>query len=210
MYLCTRGFQSLELVDLVRAVSKLLQGTAQLTLVLRADLGPTQSLVHGRRTTDKDLNVLLLGLRHDGLQELLGDVALTAGPLGWGVVEEVEGLEALGVGVLQLFPLLLQKDVLLTDVTEHQGDLGLVLGVLEDVAGELVHGSDTSATGKQNNVVVLVSLPRVLGKGTLEVQTLTNVHAVQVLGHGAVRIALDHELEVTRNVCSIVSECSRL
>jgi hypothetical protein len=47
---------------------------------------------------------------------------------------------------------------------------------------------------------VLVGLPGVLGKGTLEGQALVDVHGVQVLGHGATGVGLDHELEVAGGI----------
>lgn len=195
-----RSFYILELVDLVLVVSKLLEVTGQLSLVPGADLVSANSLVQARRTTDEDLDILLLRLRKDGLQQLLGDVTLTTSPSRWGLVEEVEGLEALRVGVLNLIPLLLQKDVLLSDIAEHQGNLGLVLGVLEDVTGELVGGGDTSTSCDQDNVLVLVGLPGVLGKRTFEVHALANAQAVEVFGHGAIGIFLDNELEEAGNV----------
>lgn len=192
----------LKLEDLLLRVAQLLQDTGQLALVGRAVLGATDGLVHAGRSADEDLDVLLLGLGQDGLQELLADVALAAGPLLGRVVQDVEGTEAAGVGVLELLEFLLQEDVLLLDVTEHQGDLGLVLGVLEDLTRKLVHGGDTGTTSDQANVVVLVGLPGVLDDRTLEVQALADVHAVQVLGHGSVGVDLDDKVDVTGGFCA--------
>ena len=194
----TRIVPCLELEDLVLAVAKLGQDTSQLALVLGADLGATDSLVHAGRSADEELDVLLLGLRQNGLQQILVDVALAASPALGRVVQDVEGLEALGVGVLQILQLLLQKDVVLVDIAKHQSNLSLVLGVLEDLASQLVHGSDTSTTRDQADVVVLVSLPRILGKRTLERHALVDVHAVEVLRHGSVGVRLDDELKVAR------------
>lgn len=189
----------LELENLLLVVAELLQDTLELTLVLGADLGTGDGLVHGRRTTDEELDVVFLGLGEDSLQQLLGDVALAASPFLGGLVQDVEGLEALGVGVLKLLELLLEEDVLLRDVAEHEGHLRLVLGVLEDMAGKLVHGGDTSATGDQADVVMLVGLPGVLDDRTLHRQSLVNVEGVDVLGHGAIGVGLDNELEVSGN-----------
>lgn len=196
---CTIGVH-LELEHLLLAVTQILQDTSQLTLVLGANLTTANSLVHAWRTANEHLNVLLLRLGQDSLQQLLGDEALAAGPALGRVVQHVEGTEALGVGVLQLVQLLLQQDVLLADVTEDQSHLGAVLGVLEDLAGQLVHGGDTGATGDQADVVVLVGLPGVLGEGALEGKALVDVHRVEVLGHGAIGIGLDHELEVAGGI----------
>lgn len=190
----------LELEHLILVVTQLLQDTSQLTLVLGADLTTANGLVQARRATDKHLDVFLLRLGQHSLQQLLGDEALAASPALGRVVQHVEGAETLRVSVLQLVQLLLQEDVVLADVAEDQSHLGAVLGVLEDLAGELVHGRDTGATGDQADVVVLVGLPGVLGEGTLERQALVDVHGVQVLGHGATRVGLDHELEVAGGV----------
>ena len=196
----TRIVPCLELEDLVLAVAKLGQDTSQLALVLGADLGATDGLVQTGRAAHEELDVLLLGLGQNGLQQLLGDVALAAGPLLGRVVKDVEGAEALRVGVLQVLQLLLQQNVVLVDVTEDQGNLGAVLGVLEDVARQLVHRSDTGTTSNQTHVVVLVSLPRVLDNRTLERKTLVDVQRVDVLGHRTVGVGLDDQLEEARDL----------
>lgn len=193
----------LELEHLLLGVTKLLQGTIDLALVLRADLRAADSLVHARGTTDEELNVLLLGLGEDRLQEVLVDVALSAAPAIGRVVEDVEGPEALGVSVLEIIELLSQEDVFFSDVAEDQGHLGLVIGVLEDLAGKLVHGGDASAAGNQAHVVVLVGLPGVLGDGALEVELVVDLQAVDVLGHRTVGVGLDDELEVAGLVCGV-------
>jgi hypothetical protein len=175
-------------------------------LVLGADLGTRDSLVHGRRATDKELDVFLLRLGEDSLQESLVDEARATLPVLRGLVEDVEGTEALGVGVLEILQLLLQENILLGDVTEDQSDLSLVLGVLEDLTGELVHGGDTGATGDQGDVVMLVGFPGVLDKRTLEGKALVDVHGVQVLRHGTVGIGLDDKLKVTGDVWNLLAK----
>ena len=61
------------------------------------------------------------------------------GPALGGLVEEVEGPEALRVGVFQVFEFAFQEDVVFGDVAEHEGDFGFVGGIFEDGARELVH-----------------------------------------------------------------------
>lgn len=56
-----------------------------------------------------------------------------------GLVDEIEGAEALRVGVFEVFELALEEDVFLGEVAEDEGDAGLVGGVFEDGARELVH-----------------------------------------------------------------------
>lgn len=189
-------YRSLELVHLVLAVSQLLEDARQLALVLGAGLSSANGLVHARRTADEDLDVLLLGLWENGLEELLGDVALSASPLLGRVVQDVERTEPLRVRVLDFLEFLLQKDVLLGNITKDQRHLGLVVGVLEDGTDQLVHGRDARATGDQGNVLVLVGLPGVLGDRALEIQTLAYVHAVKVFRHGTIGIALHDEIQV--------------
>lgn len=99
-----------------------------------------------------------------------------------------------------MMELLLQEDVFLADVSVDEGDLGLVVGVLEDGADQLVHGGDTGTTSNESNVGVLVGFPGVLGERSLEVEALADVHAIQVRRHGAIGIALDNEVQVSRCV----------
>lgn len=190
----------LELVDLVLVVAEFGEHTGKLTLVLGALLGTSDSLVHAGGTADKDLDVLLLGVGQDSLEEIGGDHALRAGPVLRGVVEGVEGAHAVGVLVLEVFPLTLEENILLGDVAENEGDLCLVVGVVKDGAGELVHGGDTGTSGNEGDVVVLVLLPGVLGDGTLHVKSLSGLHVVKVLGHGATGVLLDDEVEVADGV----------
>jgi hypothetical protein len=190
----------LELEDLVLAVSELSQLAAQLALVRRAVLVAGDGLVESRGAADEDLEVLLVRRRDDGLEELLGDVALALRPVLRGLVKDVKGAEAVGVLVLELLKFRLEDDVVGGDVAVDERNLGLVLGVLEDGAGELVHGGDSGATSDQSDVVVLVGLPRVLGDGSLHLKRLAGCHVVHVLGHDATGVPLDNEVEVTGSV----------
>lgn len=192
----------LELVHLVLLVAKLLEGTSQLTLVLGADLVSGDGVHETGRATDKQLDVLVLGLRENSLEELLGDVAAVADPLLGGVVEDIESTETLGEGVLEVLKLLLQKDVLLGDVAKDKGDLGLIVGVVENSASELVHGGDASTAGNEGNVVVLVLLPRVLGQRTLDVETLAGNKVVEVCAHRTVGVLLNEQVDETLLVCN--------
>lgn len=192
----------LELVHLVLLVAKLLEGTSQLTLVLGADLISGDGVHETGRATDKQLDVLVLGLRENSLEELLGDVAAVADPLLGRVVEDIESTETLGEGVLEVLKLLLQKDVLLGDVAKDKGDLGLIVGVVENSASELVHRSDASTAGNEGNVVVLVLLPGVLGQRTLDVETLAGNKVVKVCAHRTVGVLLNEQVDETLLVCN--------
>lgn len=187
----------LELVHLILLVAEVLESTGQLTLVLGADLVSRDGLHQTGRTTDEKLDVLVLGLRKNSLEEVLGDVSLVANPLLGGVVEDVESAEALGVGVLEVLELLLEEDVLLGNVAKDEGNLGLVVGVVEDGAGELVHGGDSGTAGNKGDVVVLVLLPGVLGERSLDVESLTGDKVVDVCAHGTIGVLLNKQVEKT-------------
>jgi len=174
--------------------------TTQLTLVRGAVLVAGDGLVESGRTADEDLEVLLVGRRDDSLEELLGDEALALRPVLRGLVKDVEGTEAVGVLVLELLKLVLEDNVVGGDVTVDERNLGLVLWVLEDSAGELVHGGDSGATSDQSDVVVLVGLPRVLGDGSLHLKRLARCHVVHVLGHDSTGVPLDDEVKVAGSV----------
>ena len=61
------------------------------------------------------------------------------GPALGGLVEEIEGAEALRVGVFEVFEFALEEDVVFGDVAEDEGNFCFVGGVFEDRARELVH-----------------------------------------------------------------------
>ena len=63
-------------------------------------------------------------------------------PLLGRVVKNVESAESLRVGVLEVLKFALQQYILLGDVAEDEGDLGLVLGVYSKLAGECVTVED--------------------------------------------------------------------
>lgn len=192
----------LELVHLVLLVAKLLKGTGQLTLVLGADLVSGDGVHEAGGAADKQLDVLVLGLRENSLEQLLGDIAAVADPLLGGVVEDIESTETLGECVLEVLKLLLQKNVLLGDVAKDKGDLGLVVGVVEDSASELIHGGDASTTGNEGNVLVLVLLPGVLRQRTLDVEALAGNKVVEVCAHRTVGVLLNEQVDETLLACN--------
>ena len=135
-----------EFIHLLLLIPQLLQHPLQLALVLRALLHPTHGLVQPGRSTHEDFPIRpILGLEgQHRLQQLLGHVALGAAlPVLGRVVEEVEGAEALRVGVLEVGEFFLEEDVFFGEVAEDEGYFGFVVGVVEDGAGELVHPVST-------------------------------------------------------------------
>lgn len=129
----------LEFIDLILPVPQLLQHARQLALLRHALLRPAHRLVQARRPAHEDLDVLLPGLRQHRLEQLGRDVPLALRPALGRPVEDVEGAEAVRVGVLEVLELGLEQDVGLGQVAEDEGDLGPVGRVLEDGARELVH-----------------------------------------------------------------------
>lgn len=93
--------------------------------------------------------------------------------------------------------LLLQENVLLGNVSENKGDLGLILGVVEDSTDQLVHGGDSSSSSNAGDVLVLVGGPLVLHEGSLEGEHLSVVHVVKVGRHGSSLVLLDDEVHVS-------------
>lgn len=193
----------LELVDLLGRIAELLEDTGELALVAGALLVARDGGHHAGRTADEDLDILVLGLGKDSLEDVLVDVALGTGPLLGRVVEDVESAEALGVVVLEGGELVLEKNVLLGNVAENESNLGLVVGVVEDGAEELVHGADTGAASNEGNVLVLVRLPRVLGERALDVEALAGSHVVEVGAHGTTLVLLDQEVDIALGTCSL-------
>lgn len=142
------------------------------------------------------------------------------GPAFGGLVEEVEGAEALRVGVFEVLEFVFEEDVGFGDVAEDERYFCGVGGVFEYGARELVHsvvrlgsvvdwglgGEEgrrgdvrcySRSTSYQCNVVVLVRLPWVFRYWSLKVQPLSGSHVVQMLAHGPVRIPLYDQINVT-------------
>jgi hypothetical protein len=158
----------LELVDLIFGISELLENTRKLALICRRILCAADSLVQPWWTTHEDFDISALGIRDDFLEQVLCDESFAIWPAIRWLVESVESLEPLGKFVLDLLEFFLQQNVLLANVTEYQRDFGLVLWVGEDSSDKLIHGCDTGSSRDERDVVVLVWLPGVLGKGSFE------------------------------------------
>ena len=89
----------LEFIHLLFIVSQLFQQPRQLALFFHTLFRPTDRLVHPRRAADEELKVFVLWLGKDSFQKLLGHMSTSLLPAFWGFVEEIEGFEAVGVGV---------------------------------------------------------------------------------------------------------------
>ena len=80
-------------------------------------------------------------------------------------------------------------------IAEDQRDFGFVSWVVEDGAGELVHGCDARAAGDERDALVLVGFPGVFWDRALHVQPLAGFHVVEVGAHGPARVFLDQEIQ---------------
>lgn len=161
-----------------------------------AAVGSSGLCTRATLTADENLDVGLLGFRHHRLEQLLGDKTLALGPPLGRLVERVERAELPRVVVLHRAELFAQEDVVFRDVAEHERDFGLVVGVLEDVPDDLVHGRDARAAGDHDDVVMFVFFDGVFRDGSFDVEALTGRHFVEMLGHGAVGVLLDDEVHV--------------
>jgi len=207
---CLVGHGRLKLVNLILAVTKILEHTLQLALILRTLFHPRNSFVHPWWPTDEDLDVFLFRTWNGILQQLLRHMSLPVRPALRRRVDSVECAKSLWVLILQLPKLFLEENVFFGQVTKDQGHLGLVGWILEDPACKLEHRCDASATCDQSNVVVLVCRPRILGNWTFEVEALAGRHAVHVFGHRAIWIAFDQQVKVTTLICPDQSACTGL
>ena len=89
-------------------------------------------------------------------------------PFLWRTVQYVERSQTLGEFLLQVGELGFQQDIFFLDVAEDEGDFGVVGGVVEDAAEELVHGGDSGTAGDQGDMVMFIGRPGVFGDGALE------------------------------------------
>lgn len=186
----------LKFKDLVFCVAQLFQNATQVALIGRGDFGSADGLVQAWRSTDKDLDVVALGVGDHGLEQLLVDNSRSVFPARGRGVEGVKGTESIGEVFLELGQLIFHKNILLGQIAKYQGHLCLVFGVLEDGADQLEHGCDTCAAGDQSDVVVLVGRPGVFRDGTFEGECLAGFQGEDVVGHGAFGVDLDKEVEM--------------
>ena len=186
---------SLEFVHLIVSISQLFQIPCKLTLLRGTLLRTRDRLIQPRWATYEDLNVLLLRPGNDLLQQVLRNEAFTLLPPFRRIIEDVERSEAIWVIILQLLELLLEKDILLRDVTEHERDFRLVLRVLEDGPRELPHGCYACAAGDDGDVAVFVGRPGVFRDGAFDVEGVAGFQGVYVFGHRSVGVFFDDEVE---------------
>lgn len=70
----------------------------------------------------------------------------------------------------------------------------LCIANVSRVQSEVTHGGLGYGIDKERGFLLLVSLPLVLGDRALDVQALPRLEVVHVLGHGAVGVLLDDEV----------------
>lgn len=196
--LLTRG--ALEFIHLIWSVSQLLQIPCEFSLLGGTLLRARNRLTQPGRPTHEDFDILLLRARNHLLQQVFRDKSFTLLPAVWWVVKDVECSEAIWVLVLQLIELLLEQNILLRDVAKNKRDLRLILRVLENSPCELPHGRYTCAAGNEGDVVVFVRRPGIFWDWAFDVEGVAGFEGVDVLGHGAVGVLFDDEVEEAAGV----------
>lgn len=69
------------------------------------------------------------------------------------------------------------------------------------MAGRDLRG-DTCSASDETDVIMFIGRPWVFGYWTFEVQALRRFHAVEVLGHWAIGVSLDDEVDMSSCVCT--------
>lgn len=103
------------------------------------------------RTTEENLDVCAGG-GHVFFDLILGDKADAAGPVLWGVVEDVVDGEAVGISGSEVVELFFEENVVHVDVGIDEGEFCPVCGVFEGSPDDLEHGGDASTAGDHANV----------------------------------------------------------
>lgn len=151
---------------------------------------------HGRWTANKDLGVFF-GSCKLPLNHLFSDKPKRSNPLvGLGVL--VENIVDLEVGVLgcKLVNVVLEKNVLVSNVGKNQAHVGQVLGVANNGTDDLQHGGNTSSTGNHANVLDHVGLVLETALGALDLDGLVERKIVEVSGNVTLGVGLDQKLKM--------------
>ena len=93
---------------------------------------------------------------------------------------------------------LLEKDILGSNVGKDEGDLGLISGssAANDGADDLEHGSDSSTASNHTKVSNHIGSVDKSALGATDLDGLTDSERRHVLGDVALRIRLDQEVDV--------------
>lgn len=117
------------------------------------------------------------------------------------IADRVHRLETVGELALQFPKLGLKKHVRVAVDAEDEGDLRLVLGVLEDGARELIHGGDARTAGDESDLGVLVGRPFVSEqRAGFERERLAWKQGVEMVAHFTVWVALYEKVDVAGRI----------
>ena len=195
LHYCISGY--LVLKYLLSLVAEVCKEALELTLVLARLLGASHRTDLRRRTADKHLDlVAALSTRKVLLKYILSHEASEPIPALARLSHAIDNVET-RVLLGKLVEALTEKDILLGVVGVDEGDLGLVVLVPSDSLNELPQGSDTRSTTNETNVAEFVGLVRELRDGTLELEFITLLQRVEVLGQLTVGVVLDQKVNVT-------------
>lgn len=163
---------------------------------------------HGRRTAQKNLDIIgRLGkifLEHGQAENskverartyvdhVGSDVANATSPTLLGLVEDVVNADT-RVLLSESVEVLLEKDILGSNVGKDEVDLGLVSGssATNDGADDLEHGSDSSTASNHTKVSNHIGSVDKGALGATDLDGLTHGERGHVLGDVALRIRLD-------------------
>ena len=190
--------ESLELEDLILGITEVLEETIELALRIVRGLVTRDGLHHGRRTADHD-EVVIRGSRDVLLDDLLRNVTDRSFPVLRGLLENVVHLEVLVLGSA-LIDLLTEQDILLSNVGENEGNLSLIISVSQDGISDLQHGGQTSTSGNKTNLLLGVSLVRILGDGTLHLNNVSNLQIVNGRRKLTILVLLDEKLSEANSI----------
>ena len=141
------------------------------------------------RTTEENLDVAARG-GHVFFNVLLGDEADAAGPVLWGVVEDVVDGEAAGVLGGKVVELFFEEDVVQVDVGVDKGEHRVVGRVLERGPDDLEHGRDAGAAGNHANVAREGGGVHKVALGAAHLDLVANVEQGDVAGDVALVVGL--------------------
>lgn len=133
------------------------------------------------------------------LQKLSGNIPFRETRARSRIADRIHSPESIRELLLQFPQLRLKKHICIAIDAEDEGHLGLVLGILEDGVSQLVHGCDTSATGDESDLRVLVGRPFVSEQWAgFERECLAWNQGVKMVAHFAVRVALYEKIDMAR------------
>lgn len=183
---------SLKLYNLILLEPKLSQNP-------RSPTRSNQCLLHSRRATNKDLRITIL---HNTPQQLLRNITLLEPiTLSLRMTDNISIFEPIRIPGLESLQLLSEQQILFSIHAEHEIDLRLVVGIVQDPLRELVDWRDTRAAGNEVDLAGLVGCPGVSFQCRCEGECIAWDEGVDVRACFPIWVFLHHEFDVAFLVC---------